>query len=284
MPRIAILDDYQNVALKSADWSALRERAPVTVFNDHLHDLDAVAERLQLFDIVATMRERTPFPRGLVQRLPNLRLLTTTGMRNAAIDVLAAAEAGVTVCGTSGAASVALAWATPELTWGLILGLARHLPREAAAVRNGGWQTAVGRDLAGLTLGVIGLGRLGSQVARIGTAFGMAVIAWSPNLTADRAAQCGATLATKDALLAASDIVTVHMVLSERTRGLIGADDIARMKPEAFLINTSRGPLIDEAAPIAALTNGESPAPDWTCSMSSPCRRIIPCAASTTPW
>ena len=198
------------------------------------------------------MRERTPFPRALFERLPNLRLLATTGMRNAAIDLAAATAAGVIVSGTGASGA-----ATAELTWGLILGLARHIAAEAASVRSGGWQTSVGGDLGGRTLGVIGLGRLGSKVASIGNAFGMTVIAWSPNLTQDRARECGAALVSKDALLASSDIVTIHMVLSETTRGLLGAAELARMKPSALLINTSRGPLIDEAALVAALAAGK---------------------------
>jgi phosphoglycerate dehydrogenase-like enzyme len=200
-------------------------------------------ERLQPFDVVMAMRERTPFPRARLERLPNLRLLVTTGMGNAVIDTEAARELGITVAGTGGTPTH-----TAELTWGLILAAARHIPAEDRAIRDGGWQHTVGLELAGLTLGVIGLGRLGSQVARIGEAFGMEVIAWSQNLD---------TPLTKEELLRRSDIVTVHVRLSERTRGLIGAAELALMKPTALLINTSRGPIVDEAALVDALRNGE---------------------------
>ncbi len=248
MVKIALLDDYQNVALKMADWSVLPGDAEVTVFNEYLGDGDAVAARLADFEIVGIMRERTPFPRALFEKLPNLKLLVTTGMRNASIDLAAAADHGVMVCGTRG-----LARNTVELTWALILAAARSLPFEDRRMREGGWQTTLGRDLEGATLGVIGLGRLGSQVATIGKAFGMNLLAWSQNLTGERAAEFDATLVSKDELLAQADFVTIHLVLSGRTRGLIGAAELARMKPDAYLINASRGPIVDEAALIAAL-------------------------------
>lgn len=248
MPEIAILDDYQNVALQLADWSALPNDWSVQVFTDHLDDQDALAARLQPFAIVCAMRERTPFPRALLERLPNLKLLLTGGMLNASIDVQAANALGVTVCGTNSAAH-----ATVEMTWGLILALLRHIPREDHATRAGWWQVAVGHDLRGKTLGVIGLGRLGSQVARIGLAFGMRVIAWSANLTDARAAEVGVARTGKNELLAQSDVITVHQRLSERTRGLIGAAEFALMKPSAYLINTSRGPIVEETALIDAL-------------------------------
>ena len=248
MVKISVLDDYQNVALKLADWSVLPGDAEITVIDQHIPDIDAVAERLREFEIVAIMRERTPFRRELLQRLPNLKLLVTTGMRNASIDVAAANEQGVTVCGTQGSAH-----ATAELTWGLILGLMRHIPFENQAMRTGGWQTTLGNDLNGKTLGMLGLGRLGSQVATVGRAFGMEVIAWSQNLTAERAAESGAGLVDKETLLREADVISIHLVLSERTRDLIGADDFALMKPTAFLCNTSRGPIINEAALIDAL-------------------------------
>jgi len=248
MVRVAILDDYQHVALQMTDWSALPVDVEVQVFSDHLTDQDALVERLKNFEVVMAMRERTPFPRSLLERLPTLRLLTTTGMRNAAIDLQAAADCGVVVCGTGGVLSP-----TAELTWGLILALLRSIPREDQATRSGQWQVSTGIGVQGKVLGVIGLGNLGSQVATIGKAFQMPVIAWSQNLTAERAAQVGATLVSKDELLSRSDIVTIHLVLSERTRGLLGARELALMKPTSYLVNTSRGPIVDEQALVTAL-------------------------------
>ena len=237
MTCIAILDDYQDVARRFADWDGLD--AEVVVFTEHHDDID----HLEPFDVIMAMRERTPFPRERLERLPNLKLLVTTGMGNAAIDTEAARELGITVAGTGGTPTH-----TAELTWALILALARHIPQEDAAVREGGWQHTVGLELAGLTLGVIGLGRLGSQVARIGEAFGMDVIAWSQNMD---------TSLTKEELLRRSDVVTIHVRLSERTRGLIGAPELALMKPTAYLINTSRGPIVDEQALLQALRDGQ---------------------------
>ncbi|HXH13441.1 MAG TPA: D-2-hydroxyacid dehydrogenase family protein [Alphaproteobacteria bacterium] len=251
MARVAVLDDYQGVALQMADWSVLPSDVQVQVFRDHLSDPQAVAARLKDFDIVVAMRERTPFPRSLLQQLPQLKLLITTGMRNASIDVNAAAELGVTVCGTQG-----LPYPTAELTWGLILALLRFIPREDRATREGRWQVSVGFGLRDKVLGVIGLGNLGSQVATVGKAFGMSLLAWSQNLTAERAGQFGATLVSKDALLARADIVTIHLVLSDRTRGLIGTRELGLMKPSAYLINTSRGPIVEEKALIDALQKG----------------------------
>ena len=248
MVKIAVLDDYQEVALSMADWGALGGDAQVDVFVDHLAEEDEVAQRLSRYEIVVAMRERTPFPRSLLQRLNTLRLLVTTGMRNASIDTDAASEHGVTVCGTDG-----VAYPTAELTWGLILALARHIPREDAATRDGSWQVTVGEGLHGKTLGLLGLGRLGSQVATVGAAFGMELIAWSQNLTEERARQFGANLVTKHELLSASDFVTIHLVLSDRTRGLIGARELGLMKPTAYLVNTSRGPIVDEGALVEAL-------------------------------
>ena len=247
MPRIALLDDYQNIALSMADWSVLSDTS-ITVFNHPLGGPAEVAAALQDFDIIGIMRERTPFPRRLLEKLPNLKLLVTTGMRNPSIDLDAARELGVTVCGTDGSGHPAA-----ELTWGLILGLVRHIPREDREMRAGHWQTALGHGLNGKTLGVIGLGRLGSRVAQVGAAFGMEVIAWSPNLTPERAAAAGARFAGKEELLSTADIITLHMVLSERTQGLLGAPELALLKPTAYLINTSRGPLIDESALVSAL-------------------------------
>jgi len=249
MTHVAILDDYQGVALQMADWSALPSDCQVRVFRDHLNDRNALVERLRDFDIVTCMRERTPFPRALLEELPRLRLLVTTGMRNAAIDVEAATNLGILVCGTSGGPEGPPA----ELTWGLLLALARHIPREDADVRAGHWGTTLGMSLEGKVLGVLGLGRLGGRVATVGVAFGMSVIAWSQNLTAERAAQYGATLVRRDELFSRSDIVTVHVQLSARTRGLVGARELGLMKPTAYLINTARGPIVDEAALVQAL-------------------------------
>jgi len=248
MLRVAILDDYQGAALRLADWQSLHPEAQMTAFSDHLAEESAVAKRLHTFECVVAMRERTPFTRSLFALLPNLRLLITTGMRNASIDLAAATERKVQVCGTD-----MLPYPTAELTWGLILALVRRIPAEDRAVRMGRWQTTLGIGLKGKTLGLIGLGRLGSQVARIGKAFGMEVIAWSQNLTAERCAEVGAHLAGKDGLFARADVVSIHVVLGPRTRGLVGAADLKRMKPAAYLVNTSRGPIIDEAALLAAL-------------------------------
>jgi phosphoglycerate dehydrogenase-like enzyme len=251
MHRIAVLDDYQSVAATYADWSSLPEPVEVVAFSDHLADEDAVAARLEPFEIVVAMRERTPFPRSLLARLPNLRLLITTGAKNKSIDVTAAGELGITVCGTGAHPSGPV-----ELTWALILATARHLPQEDANVRAGGWQQSVGTDLAGATLGVVGLGRLGERVARIGAAFGMDVVAWSQNLTAERAAEVGVRRVDRDELLSTADVVTIHLQLSDRTRGLFGRDEFALMKQTAILVNTSRGPIVEEAALLEALRNG----------------------------
>ena len=237
MASIAVLDDYQGVALKMADWSVLPPESQVRVFRDHLSDQGAVAERLRDFELVVAMRERTPFSRSQMERLPNLKLLVTTGMRNAAIDLEAASELGVMVCGTEG-----LPYPTAELTWGLILALLRQIPMEDRETRAGRWEVSMGTGLKGKVLGVLGLGHLGSQVATVGRAFGMSVIAWSQNLTRERAEQLGAELVGKEELLSRSDILTIHLVLSDRTRGLIGHREFGLMKPTAYLINTSRGP------------------------------------------
>ena len=251
MPRVAILDDYQKVAREMADWDSLPADVSLDFFSDHLSEEDDVARRLEPHQIVVAMRERTPFTRTLFARLTNLRLLVTTGMRNASIDMEAAAECGVTVCGTDG-----LPYPTAELTWALILALARKVPAEDAATRSGEWQVTMGDGLQGKTLGVIGLGRLGSQVARVGGAFGMNLVAWSQNLTAERAAESGAELVSKDELLSESDFVTIHLVLSDRTRGLLGERELSLMKESAYLVNTSRGPIVDESALIRALESG----------------------------
>jgi len=246
--RVAILDDYQNVALSLADWSVLDGRATVTVFDDHLADSDAVVERLQPFDIVCVMRERTPMTRSIIERLPKLGMIASTANRNASIDLEAAEERGIQVVHTGYTSAP-----TIELTWALILGSARNLVAENASLRGGGWQQSVGDDIAGRTLGVLGLGNVGGAVAQIGNAFGMKVIAWSQNLTIDRAAEVGATLVSRDEVFREADVVTIHLVLSGRTRGLVGAAELALMKPTSRLINTSRGPIVVEADLIAAL-------------------------------
>ena len=343
MHRIAVLDDYQSVAADFCDWSTLPEPAEVVEFHDHVDDEDALVARLEPFDVVVAMRERTAFPRSVLERLPNLKLLVTTGRRNKSIDVAAATHHGITVCGTgilpNGTAELTwglilavarhipqedasvraggwqetvgtdlhgarlgivglggqgsqvariglafgmdvVAWSqnltderaaercvtvcgtgahptsTAELTWALVLAVARHVPEEDAGMRAGGWQRTVGTDLAGARLGVVGLGRLGTRVARIGQAFGMDVVAWSQNLTDERATEAGVRRVERDELFATADVVTVHLVLSERTRGLVGRDELARMKRSAILVNTSRGPIVDEAALLEALSEG----------------------------
>jgi phosphoglycerate dehydrogenase-like enzyme len=250
--KIAVLDDYQGAGLSMADWSPLNERASVTVFSDHLADPDAVAARLRPFEIVCVMRERTPMTRAIIERLPNLRLIASTGPGNASIDLTAAAERGVQVAHTG-------YWSTPtvELTWALILASARNLATEAAALRGGAWQQSIGEDLKGRTLGLLGLGNVGTAVAAIGKAFGMDLIAWSQNLTAERAAAAGAVLVSKEKLFQEADIVSVHLVLSRRTHALVGASEIGLMKRTARLVNTSRGPIVVEAALIEALREGK---------------------------
>ena len=245
---VAILDDYQGVALKLADWSRVSDRASITVFNDHLTDSDAVVERLLPFDAVCVMRERTPLPRTVIERLPRLKLIASTALRNASIDTVAAAEHGIAVVHTGYTSSP-----TVELTWALILASARHITTENASLRAGGWQRSIGDDMANKTLGIIGLGNVGTQVAKVGLAFGMNVIAWSQNLTADAAATAGARLVSKEELLREADVVTIHVILSSRTTGLIGAPEFALMKPSARLVNTSRGPIVVEADLLDAL-------------------------------
>jgi phosphoglycerate dehydrogenase-like enzyme len=248
---IAILDDYQRVALSVGPWSELGDAVSVTAFDDHVADDDALIERLAPFDVIVAMRERTPFPRARLERLPALRLLVTTGRANAAIDMDAARELGVVVAGTGSLVSP-----TAELTWALILALCRNVVPEDGTMRAGGWQHTVGADLEGRTLGVVGLGRLGSRVAAVGQAFGMDVVAWSQNLQAEHAASLGVTAVGKAELFARADVVTIHLKLSERTRGLVGAAELAAMKPTAYLVNTSRGPIVDEAALLEALGAG----------------------------
>jgi phosphoglycerate dehydrogenase-like enzyme len=246
--KVAVLDDYQGVALDMADWSTLRGRADITVFRDHLADPAAVVDRLRPFDVVCVMRERTLLPGSILEQLPNLKLISSTGPRNASIDVAAARARGITVCSTGYSAHGAA-----ELTWALILAMIRRVPAEGASLREGGWQISVGGDLEGKTLGVLGLGRLGGRSAKIARAFGMNVVAWSQNLTRERAEEQGAQLVSKEELFRDSDIVTIHLVLSRRTRGIVGAQDLRLMKPTAYLVNTSRGPLVDEDALVDAL-------------------------------
>ena len=246
--RVAVLDDYQAVALTAADWSPLRGRAEVSVFTDHLTEEATLAERLAPFEILCVMRERTPLRRSLLERLPKLRLIASTGPVNAAIDTAAAEERGVTVVHT-GYSSVP----TVEMTWALILASQRHLVREAASLRAGGWQQTVGGDLQGRTLGLLGLGRIGGAVARIGGAFGMEVIGWSQNLSPEKAAAVGAAAVSKEELFARADILSIHTVLSRRTRGLVDAGALALMKPTAWLVNTSRGAIVHEPALLDAL-------------------------------
>jgi phosphoglycerate dehydrogenase-like enzyme len=247
--RIAILDDYQHAALASADWDGLG--AEVSVFHGHIADTGDLVAELRPFDVVVAMRERTPFTAERIGLLPGLRLLVTTGMRNASIDVAAANAAGVTVCGTSGSAG-----ATPELTWALILSLVRHVPAEDRQVRAGGWQHTLGFGLHGRTLGIVGLGNIGARVAAVGLAFGMDVIAWSQNLTGAAAAAHGVTAVGKDELFATADVITVHYKLSDRSAGLVGERELGLMKPTAFLVNTSRGPIVDTDALLEVLHSG----------------------------
>ncbi|MCI0440269.1 MAG: D-2-hydroxyacid dehydrogenase family protein [Chloroflexi bacterium] len=248
MIRIALLDDYQGVALQSADWTGLPDGTAIEAFHDHLDDEDAVAERLRGFDVVMAVRERTPFPRSLLERLPNLKMIANTGMRNAAIDMSACTELGILVCGTSGSSR-----STMELTWALILALLRNLPRDNRAAHYDAWQETVGIGLDGKTLGLLGLGNIGSQMAEVARAFHMRIIAWSQNLTKERAEQHGAELVSKDALFSQADIVSIHLVLSDRTRGLVTARELGLMKSNAYLVNTSRGPIVDESALLDAL-------------------------------
>jgi phosphoglycerate dehydrogenase-like enzyme len=247
--RVAVLDDYQNVAASCADWDSLG--CEVTFINQHLGAASQVVAALQGFEVVVAMRERTVFDASVLASVPNLRLLVTTGMRNAAIDVGAAAEQGITVCGTRSPGH-----ATAELAFAFIQVLARGLTAEVASVESGGWQTSVGRDLRDATLGVVGLGRLGSQVAQFGRAFGMDVIAWSENLGSERAEEVGARLVSRSELFESSDFVSIHLRLSDRTRRLVGTAELSAMKSDAFLINTSRGEIVDEEALLAAITVG----------------------------
>lgn len=250
--KLAILDDYQGVALDMADWSPLAGRAEISVFRDTITDQDDLVARLGDFDIVCLMRERTPFPRTLIERLPKLQHIFTSGMRNKSIDLAACRDQGIVVTG-----SPTLDHPTAELTMALMLALARQIPQENQAMHDGGWAVGIGRALKGETLGILGLGRMGVQVAQLAQAFGMRVTAWSSNLTADRCAEAGVTLApSKEALLRKADFVSIHLMLGDRTRGAIGTREFATMKPSAYLINTARAEIVDQAALIAALSQG----------------------------
>ena len=252
MVRAAILDDYQNVAMGLADWSPIAKDVEIKVFNKPFGSQDEAIKALQGFAIVVGMRERTPFPRKVVEALPDLKLLITTGARNNSFDVKACAERGVTVCGTGAAGSP-----TTGIAFGLMLELTRRIGFENARLKAGApWQTTIGRDLDGLTLGILGLGKLGQRSAAVGKAFGMKTIAWSQNLTDERAKAAGTDYVSKDDLFRTADFVTIHLVLSDRSRGLVGAKELGLMKKSAYLINTSRGPIVDEKALIATLQSG----------------------------
>jgi phosphoglycerate dehydrogenase-like enzyme len=248
---VAVLDDYQEAARHYGPWDTLGDDVEVTVFHDHISNDGALRDLLDEFDVIVAMRERTPFTGERLAALPNLKLLVTTGMGNAAIDMDAARAQGVVVCGTGSLPSP-----TAELAWGLIIALTRHLVEEDRRIREGGWQRTLGPELAGRTLGIVGLGKLGGRMAALGAAFEMDVIAWSENLTAEAAAAAGAEPVGKDDLFARADVVTIHAQLSDRTRGLVGAHEIGLMKPTAVLVNTSRGPIVDEKALLAALRRG----------------------------
>ena len=246
--RIAVLDDWQSVASDVVDWSVLNSIGEVTFLHDFPADTDSMAARLQAFDVICVMRERSTFDEALLSQLPHLKLRVTGGMRNAAIDVKAAGKLGIQVCGTD-----SYKHAAPELTWALIMGITRNLVDEANALRSGQWQIGLGSDLHGKTLGILGLGSIGKWIARYGQAFGMQVIAWSENLTAEAAAESGVTYVSKQQLFEQSDVLSVHLVLSDRSRGLVDAQALSWMKPSAYLINTARGPIVDEAALIETL-------------------------------
>lgn len=251
MPRIAILDDYQNVALELAIGRRSRIEQQLTVFNEHLSDANEIVDRLADFDVVCVMRERTPLPRDILARLPRLKLIVSTGPRNASIDVAAAADCGIEVMHTGYDSSP-----TVELTWALILASARNLIIETASVQSGRWQRTVGDSVRGKVLGVLGLGNTGSEVARIPRSFGMDVIAWSENLTSEKAAARGTRWVSKQELFQQADILTIHLVLSSRTRGLVGKSELDSMKQSARLVNTSRGPIVVEDALVDALREG----------------------------
>ena len=248
--KVAILDDYQRIALSIADWPIIEDRVEMTVFHDHVFAEKELVERLHPFTVICVMRERTPLNRQILSQLPNLKLIVSTGMRNASIDAVAAQELGITIKHTRYVESGA-----PELTWALIMAIARHIPQESINFRDGGWQSTIGLDLKGKTIGIIGLGRIGSKIATYAKAFDMNIIAWSPNLTDQKALDNGAQLVSKEELFKQADFVTVHLVLSDRTRGIINKRDLELMKPSAYFISTSRGPLVDEQGLIDILTS-----------------------------
>ena len=245
---IAVLDDYQHAAISFADWSSLEPRASITIFHDHLEEADAIVARLKPFDVVCVMRERTPLTRDILERLPSLKLIASTAPRNASIDTDAADRQGIKVVHTGYTSAP-----TVELTWALILGSARNIASDSLSLRRGGWQQSIGDDLSGRTLAVLGLGSIGREVARIGVALGMNVIAWSENLTPEQAAATGAKFVSKETLFKQADVLSVHLVLSQRTKGLVGAEELSLMKPTARLINTSRGPIVRESDLVEAL-------------------------------
>ena len=247
--RVAVLDDYFNIALSVANWSPVNGRADVKVFNEHLGDENNVITALREFDIIVGMRERTPFLDQRNQQLPNLKLLITTGGRNKSFDLEAATEHGITVCYTGGVGSP-----TSEHTWGLIISLMRDIPGQYRSMQEGGWQTKPGQNLSGKTLGIVGLGNLGSRVAKVGLAFEMNVITWSQNLTDERAAEVGVKKVNKEELFANSDVITIHYGMSDRSRGMIGETEFLQMKENAYIVNTSRSPIIDQEALYKALT------------------------------
>lgn len=249
--KIAVLDDYQGVALQMADWSELEAKASITVFQDNIEDATALVSRLKPFNVICAMRERTPLPRTILEQLPNLKLIATTGMRNKSIDMEAARTLGITVCGTRSPSE-----GTSALAWALILAFVRNIPAESSSVRKGGWQVGVGGDLNGKTIGVVGLGRIGSSVAKIALAFGMEAIAWSQNLTSEMAQEHGAQLVSKEELFRQADIVTLHLMLSDRTQRIIGMPELKLMKPTALFVNTARSGLVDEDALLVALETG----------------------------
>jgi phosphoglycerate dehydrogenase-like enzyme len=246
--RLAIIDDYEKVASKMGDWNRLGSEINMDIYPDHLTEERALVDRLYPYDILIIMRERTPFPRSLIEQLPNLKLLVTTGPGNRSVDLAACTEKKIVVCGTESAKSAAA-----ELTWALILSTLRRIPQMDRTTREGHWGDGIGTALNGKVLGVLGLGRIGTQISRVGLAFGMQVVAWSQNLTPERASGAGVVRVEKDELFKKADIITIHLVLSDRTRQLVGAHEIGLMKPSAYLINTSRGPIIEEKALIAAL-------------------------------
>jgi len=249
--QLAILDDYQKVALEYGDWSTVLEKVDIKIFSEHLHDEDEIVKRLENFSIICIMRERTPFSRSLIEKLPNLELIVSSGMRNRGIDLKAAKENEVIVCGTK-----SFGKPTAELAWGLILGLARKIPSEDNNIRNGAWQQTVGEGLVGKTLGIAGLGNLGGRMAEIGKAFGMNIIAWSQNLTQERCDELGVALVSKVDLMKKSDFLTIHLLLSDRTHGVFQREDLELMKPSSYIINTARGPIIDEKSLKDVLEEG----------------------------